>query len=204
MIIMLPEDGDILTERLRAKFPTIRFLPLGYSSVQESRHNSRPKRYDELGIDYLPGCHDERHFAVKAWVEPEGWTPFWIGPNEEGYYRIINEPESRVVIQGIGKPVSDELGYDMIWEWTSESAERKRFFGQVKRVVTSFCTDWLWCFDPKTGLERNGLKNYNFWMGPHAVEWCNQHPLRHCDRLRPPPPGSPPDPRRTGGRPVSP
>lgn len=204
---MCPEDGDLLTAKLRAKFPRLRFVPFDYQRVWDGGER-RLRRPDELALDYLDACHHRDHLLIVGWVEPEGWSPLWVDPSETGVYRILNEPEEKAVFSCAhlppSCPQSYQVGEQSIWELEQDSPARRRFFGQVRRVVMSFCTDWLLHIDPETGEPMAGLRNFSLWMGPHAAEWCRQHPLRNYMRLRPPPPGSPPDPRKTTGKPLRP
>ncbi len=205
---MVAADGDILTGLLLRKFPSMRFVPSEYCVIFDERRLRRMRRADELELTYLPACHHPDHYHVQGWLVPEGWSPIWVGPFENGGYRIVNKPEAHITFGGIEEIRTDSnqmtRSEGSIWEWTMKSKERLRLFGQVKRLVQSFCTDWLLHVDPDTGLPKAGLKNFATWMGPHAAEWCRQHSLRSFEGLRPPPPGAPPDPRKTTGKPLRP
>ncbi|MCP5372435.1 MAG: hypothetical protein H6907_11950 [Hyphomicrobiales bacterium] len=150
----------------------------------------------DLHVPYVEtmGVADGDTFT--AWIEPEGWDPFWLGPNERDHHWIVNEPELSFNLRTCGARQAatraDEGALELCVErieasYYLDQPEKKRFLDKVWRILAKMTTNKLlrvhWETREPLAPEPD---TEHCWAGPDAIRWALEHPLRTFDEdLRP-------------------
>ncbi|MCP5367167.1 MAG: hypothetical protein H6907_11935 [Hyphomicrobiales bacterium] len=195
--ILTPSDGDLLSKFLIRAFPNIRFHrreyyeytlnDLDYDLVLRDIHHVRADP-SNLEIPYVEsmGVRNGSHFVV--WIEPPGWEPLWLGPNEWGIHSIVNKPELSFAINTSyardARSRSNEGAKKLEIQraeanYFPDQLEKKRFLDKVWRILAKLTTNQLLRVDRVTREPLSPEPRSQYcWAGPDAIRWALEHPLR--------------------------
>ncbi len=214
-IVLALEDLVDLTRTLRAAFPRIRFHASDdHPNVDWPATNALRERSRARGVPDNPFDPDNPHYKFiakpssqcripyvegleqtdvwlrcKAWVEPEGWVPFW-GLTERDYPVIVNKPEFAFYLnyshygssrnplsaQGEGKAAILTQG-SWAGSYYDGKPDQKAFLAKVKRIFAKQTINHFSEVDRETGAVIGRDKSggpYRF--GVRALEWSRAHP----------------------------
>ena len=130
---------------------------------------------------------------IIAWLEPEGWEPFWIGPTcPRGDYAIANEPRpyfgylgSRIHMRGGSEFLSEGF---ITSTFPKNDKEFQAFLNKVWRILGKLTTNVLTCIDIKRDLPYGPAeRQFMGCCGLHALAWMREAPNRYVLGNRRPP-----------------
>ena len=214
-IVLALEDLAELTRTLRSAFPRIRFhasdedpnvdwpataafrehhcllgVPDNPFDLDNPRYKFVSKPSSQCRIPYVDGLEQTEVWnQCDAWVEPEGWVPFW-GLTERDHPVIVNKPElafyihysrygsSRTPLYAPrdGKAVTLTQG-DWHGSYYDGKPHQKAFLAKVKRIFAKQTVNHYSEVDPKTGaVIRRDNSGGPLRFGLHALEWARAHP----------------------------
>jgi len=211
--VLTPTDADRFSRMLKRAFPSIRFHRKNYYRcfLQELNPDLTLKDLQTIHADpsnlHIPyvesmGTSDGDNFT--AWIEPDDWEPFWLGPNLRGIHWVVNKPELQFHLRTSDAHEADsranegalELGVRRIEaSYYPDQPDKKRFLDKVWRILAKMTTNKLLRVDRETRdpVEYQGGSEY-CWAGPDAIRWALEHPLRTFgDDIRPAGPLEVPD-----------
>lgn len=113
-LCLTPADAAAFSDALKAAFPAIRFVSVDYWQpwVDQERFNADWREFDRRWklklprepvrrhmrdptgepLHYWESFADPAEWRFIAWIEPPGWRPVWMAPDEEGIRYIENTP----------------------------------------------------------------------------------------------------------------
>jgi hypothetical protein len=173
-VALTARDLDDFSRLLRNRFPSIRFLPESYWNEL-----STPRRFKQppnLTLNYLDSLSDPRTFVKTLWIEPPGWRPLWLGPDEKGKCWIGNEPhlKARIVCTGVSEdPEMLTIDYpgDIGGTFEPGDRERKAFIDAVIRLSEKISTCVVQIRDRGTGETQFEAERFPIWIGYDMVRW---------------------------------
>ena len=214
-IVLALEDLAELTITLRAAFPRVRFHAsdedpnVDWPATLEFRDQCRargvpddpfdpdnplykhiPKPSSQCRVPYVEGLEQTEVWArCCAWVEPEGWAPFW-GLTERDYPVIVNEPELQFYLNyshyGSSRTPLSATGDDKArvltqgnWYGSHHDGKphEKAFLAKVRRIFAKQTINHYSRVDRATGavISRDNTGGpYRF--GLRALDWARAHP----------------------------
>lgn len=227
-IVLAFEDLVDLTNTLREAFPRIRFYAspdnedpnVDWAATLAMRKELRargvpdnpfdpdnplykfvPKPSSQCRIPYVEGLEQTEVDSLfcYAWVEPEGWVPFW-GLTERDFPIVVNAPEFGFRLNysfygGSRKPLharsDDESAILRSGNWHGSyydgKPHQKAFLAKVKRIFAKQTVNKYTQIDRETGAvivrdEHGGPLRF----GLHALEWARAHRNHYLDgRFKP-------------------
>lgn len=152
---------------------------------------------DSLAQDFEIGTPESRLWdhTITAWLEPEGWEPFWIGPTSPNrHYVIANRPRLYFWYGASGTRFYKENGNLILREgfitstFPKNDKEFKSFINKVWRVLGKLTTNVFTYIDMKSGLPRGPASPTIInCCGLHAMDWMREAPIRYViSNCRPP------------------
>lgn len=191
LIAMNDRDLDDFTELLRQKFSGLKVLPWHYwQELSDAGGAAKHKSAFNLQIDYLESLSDPRAYSRRIWVEPPGWKPFWIGPNQHGVFLIANEPRLSVEIQGsgvarVGPPNLFHSG-SIIGSYEPGDREQKAFADAVIRLSGKLTTNLVKIIRRDTRETLYEAQRAMTWVGRDVIRWMREDPQRTVnENIRP-------------------
>ena len=200
---MLPADSEDFSTALREAFPSIKFIrfPCLYTLRKTlGREELLPEDLslfycDSLAQRFEIDTPESRMWDSKiiAWLEPEGWEPFWIGPTcPRGDYAIANEPRpyfgylgSRIHMRGGSEFLSEGF---ITSTFPKNDKKFRSFLNKVWRILGKLTTNVLTCIDIKRDLPYGPAeRQFMGCCGLHALAWMREAPNRYVLGNRRPP-----------------
>ena len=200
---MLPADSEDFSHALREAFPSIRFVGIPDIHALKHRLGGAHPQPDDLSLFYCDSLAQEFELEtperdkwemswINAWLEPEGWEPFWIGPTPDGYHVLGNKP--RMYFHYLGSRMRKRDGNEFLSEgfitstFPRNDKEFKSFINKVWRILSKFTASVLTPIDMKRGLPYGPARTIVMGgCGLHALAWMRESPNRYvCDNCRPP------------------
>ena len=202
---MLPADSEDFSNALREAFPSIKFIrrPSQFTLRRTlGRDELRPEDLslfycDSLAQDFELGTDEcfKWDSTITAWLEPEGWEPFWIGPTpESGNYVIANKPRLYFSYGASGPGFYKENGNLILRDgfitstFPRNDKEFKSFINKVWRILSKLTTNVFTHVDRKSGRPYGPAKPTVIdCCGLHAMDWMREAPNRYViSNCRPP------------------
>jgi hypothetical protein len=186
LIAMNDRDLDDFTDLLRRKFSGLKVLPWHYwQELSDAGGAAKYKSAFNLQIDYFESLSDRRAYSRRIWVEPPGWKPFWIGPNQHGVFLIANEPQFTVEIQGsrvapLGPPYLFRSGR-IIGSYDPDDREQKAFADAVIRLSSKLTTNLVKIVRRDTRETLYERQKGMVWVGHDVIRWMREDPQRTVD-----------------------
>ncbi len=202
---MLPADSEDFSIALREAFPSIKFIryPRLFTLRKTlGRDDLQPEDMslfycDSLAQEFEIDTPESRMWdsTIIAWLEPEGWEPFWIGPTSpRGGYTIANRPRLYFSYLSSGARYYREKGNLILREgfiastFPRNDKEFRSFLNKVWRILGKLTTNVLTCIDMKSGMPYGPAGPiFINTCGLHALEWMREAPNRYVfSNCRPP------------------
>lgn len=190
LVAMNDRDLDDFTELLLRKFPGVKFLPRSYWEQLPETGPRKRKEPPNLSIDYFDTLSDPRTKLKRIWIEPPGWEPFWLGPNENGIYFIANAPHLQVSIDcggvaRLGTPRNFRHG-EIVGTYARGDRQHKAFIDAVIRLSEKLTTNVAKIVDRNTHKTLFEATRTMIWLGRDVIRWMREDPRRTVwESLRP-------------------
>ncbi len=201
---MLPADNEDFSLALREAFPSVRFVRMPCLFMLRKTLGREELSPEDLslfycdslaqgfGLDSAEGLMWDS--TITAWLEPEGWEPFWIGPTpESGDYVIANKPRLYFWYGG-GSRIYKRGGNEFLYEgfitstFPKNDKEFKSFINKVWRILGKLTTNVFTYIDMKSGRPYGPARPTIInCCGLRAMDWMREAPNRYViNNCRPP------------------